>query len=67
MSNKVKRITCHNLSKDETEQLNIEEGPGWYLRDPNNPDCEWVGPYDTRKDAQPVKTGLTKFWRNFDA
>ena len=39
---------------------------GWWFHDPNNSDTEyqWVGPYETKKEAQEGKRGLDDFWKN---
>lgn len=42
---------------------------GWWFHDPNNSDVEyqWVGPYETKKDAEAGKRGLNDFWKNLSS
>ena len=48
-------------------KLSIKKGKlGWWIEDPNNPDCKYVGPYDTKIEAEEIKKGLTQFYRRED-
>lgn len=61
---KVKRLSVANLTERDIERLGIEDEPGWYVEDPNNPDVRWNGAYATKAEATEAKRGLERFWRS---
>ena len=38
----------------------------WWVVDPNNEDVPEYGPYDTKKEAQECKKGVTNFWKYYE-
>lgn len=64
MAKRIKKIICKKIDfiKDYDELGHLEAG--WYVIDDNQPEgYELVGPYEDRKEAMEIKTGLTHFWR----
>jgi hypothetical protein len=41
----------------------IRKDNKWEVKDPNNPDCPLVGPYDTKKEAEEQRRGLDNFYK----
>lgn len=47
------------------QKLSVYRDKGrWWISDKNNADCDVVGPYATRKEAEEDRVGLIKFYRN---
>lgn len=61
---KIKKLTVIKLVQRDLDHLGIYDAdPGWFVKDPNNPDVQWVGDYATKVDAQEAKQGLEHFWK----
>lgn len=39
--------------------------PGWWVRDERVPDVLYLGPYDTKAEAEDCKRGQDRFWRGY--
>lgn len=39
--------------------------PGWWVRDERLPDVLYLGPYDTKAEAEDCKRGQDRFWRGY--
>lgn len=63
---KIKKLSVEKLTEDQLAELGIEDEAGWYIRDPNNEECEWIGPYPTKADANDAKKGVQDFWKYHD-
>lgn len=61
---KIKKLTVVKLEQRDIERLEIGDEPGWYVEDPNNPDCRWNGAYATKAEATEARQGLERFWRS---
>jgi hypothetical protein len=61
---KVKKLTVRKLEKKDLSKRRIDDDPGWYIEDPNNPEYRWVGPYHTKAEAMDERRGLERFWRS---
>lgn len=64
---RIRRMSVLKLTKEQLDELDLiydTDKPGWWIDDPNNPPCRYVGPYDTKAEATEAKRGLEQFWRN---
>ena len=61
----VQKMPVQKMTKAQLTKLNIEEDPGWYIKDTNldEPGYMWLGPYDTKAEAEEDRVGLTRFYR----
>ena len=37
--------------------------PGWWLKDKRLPDVLYIGPYDTKAEAEDIKRGQARYWK----
>lgn len=38
--------------------------PGWWVRDERVPDVLYLGPFDTKAEAEECKRGQDRFWKS---
>jgi len=41
-----------------------EFSPGWWVKDDRVPDVLYLGPFDTKAEAEDCKRGQDRFWKS---
>lgn len=59
-------MTVQKLTVEELLDLGVDDEAGWWIHDPNNEPCPYVGPYPTKAEANDDKRGLEQTWRAWD-
>lgn len=66
MAKRIRRISVVNLKEEPNDWPGDDFETGWYLKDNNNPEILYIGPYSTKRELEESedKEGLKRFWRH---